>query len=271
MLTSVIIILRESLEASLLISLLAVLHLKFNFYRHWIIGAIFFSLISAFLYAKFLGTISTWFNGSGQEVFSGFELFIISLCLIYHNSYINYLFSRTHVLSKKQREKKYLLPLTISAIIIIVISITREGSEAFIYYIGINSHPEKISSMIIGGVIGGGLGLCIGILIFVSLYQLTNKNIIVVTSIIFILISSGLMLEATKSFIQAGWLIPSEALWDTSKFISESSIIGQLLYAAFFYEATPTPQEITVWSTSIVCQVILLFGIYYFYPRDKKG
>jgi high-affinity iron transporter len=270
MLDAVIIILRESLEASILISLLVVLHLKLHFYRHWMPISLLFGFACAYLYSISLSDISAWFAGSGQEVVNGFALLIISICLVCHNVYINYLVGRMKIPTNTE-VVNHSFPLVFCAILVITITMTREGSEAFVYYTGLNAHPQKAVSMIVGGIIGAGLGCCIGILIFALLYNIAYKTLIFITSFLFVLISSGMVLEATQSFIQAGWFIPHQPVWDTSSFIPESSIVGQFLYATFFYEATPTPEEISVWGIFAVAHATLIYGARHFFPSENNG
>lgn len=262
MLTTVIIILREFLEAALLISILSVLHLRLLANRNWIFAALLFGVTGAFLYAKSFTPVSEWFDGSGQEVVNGLSLLCIGLCLTIQIVGLSIFYQSQADLSI--RKKTCLLTLvSISAIFIIIMAITREGAEIFIYYSSINLQPEKASSMLIGGVIGAGLGICIGILIFVILFQLTTKNLMITMSVLLTVMTAGIASEATQSFIQAGLVMASEPVWDSSQLIPEASIGGQLLYAIFGYEATPTREEVLTWSLSVLLLSSLVAWIYF--------
>lgn len=245
MLTTLIIILREVLEAAILISLLMVLHLKFRFYRHWLGIAILSGIGGALLYASAFGDISVWFDGSGQEIVNAFLLLCVGTCLT-----IQLLLSSRYYHTLDTSRLASPLPtlmMTLTAVIIMTMAIAREGAEIIVYYSGITEQQRHSSSMIIGGIIGGGLGICIGVLSFTMLHQLAIRNLMVASSILLILITAGVMTEATQYFIQAGWVMTDEPLWNTSSFISESSVMGQLLYAVFAYEASPTQEEVMVW------------------------
>jgi len=245
MLTTVIIILREVLEAAILISLLMVLHLKFHFYRHWLSIAVLTGAGLTWLYASAFAKISLWFEGSGQEIVDAFSLLCIGTCLA-----AQLLLSAWYYQNKMNLSPSSRLPtlvLTLTAILIMTMAIAREGAEIIIYYSGINEEQRHTNSMIIGGIIGGGLGICIGVLSFTILYQLAIRNLMIVSSVLLILITAGVMTEATQYFIQAGWVITDEPIWNTSSFIPESSVTGQLLYAVFAYEASPTLEEVIVW------------------------
>jgi high-affinity iron transporter len=264
MLTTVVIILREFLEASILISLLAVLHLKLHFYRHWLSVSLVAGIITAWYYASAFAHISDWFDGSGQEVLNGISLLCIGFSLAFQ--LVVYAWHhRKPTDSSSTKSSLLTLALSITAMVIMVMAVAREGAEIIIYYSGMAETQRHSSSMLIGGIIGSGLGLCIGILSFTLLYQLAARNLMLVSSALLILITAGVMTEATQSFIQAGWVITAEPLWDTSSFIAESSVTGQLLYAVFAYEASPTLEEIMAW-----CATTLLLSGALLAMRNKK-
>jgi high-affinity iron transporter len=260
MLTTVIIILREFLEGALLLSLLAALHTKHHLYRHWMLAALLLGMIGAFFYARAIASISEYFDGRGQEIINSLSLSVIALSLGLQIAGFSFFYPDRPTTAHNNNTALHIL-LALSAMLIIIMAITREGAEIFVYYSSINIQPAKTSSMFIGGIIGVGLGICMGILIFVMLCQLTAKNLMFTTSALLILVTAGLFSEAMRSLIQAGLVAASEPLWNSSHLIPESSIAGQLLYAVFAYEATPTREELTVWlmtALSLSCMVVLI-------------
>jgi high-affinity iron transporter len=60
------------------------------------------------------------------------------------------------------------------------------------------------------------------------------------------------MLQAAGLLIQADWLSAGQPLWDTNTLLPEASIPGQVVYAVFGYEATPSLQEIIVYLGSLL-------------------
>ena len=68
LLSSVIIILREVLEAALLISVLLVLTRSLDKSFRWVLWALLAGMIGAMVYGISIDTISEWFDGVGQEV-----------------------------------------------------------------------------------------------------------------------------------------------------------------------------------------------------------
>ena len=86
LLTSVIIVLREVLEAALLISILLALSSVLGLSRRWLGWSLVFGMAGAIIYSLGVAAISDWFDGVGQEVTSAALQFLIYLLLLllYH-------------------------------------------------------------------------------------------------------------------------------------------------------------------------------------------
>ena len=52
--------------------------------------------------------------------------------------------------------------------------------------------------------------------------------------------------------VQADWLPASQPLWNSSAWLPEGSLLGQLLYALIGYEATPGPWQVGLYGASIL-------------------
>lgn len=251
MLTTVIIVLRECLEAALLISILSVLQAQYHTQRKWLAAALLLGVATAFLYARYFALIASCFDGNGQEIINAVLLLCIALGLGMQITGFSFFYHR-----------QTRLPLLAhTANLIIILAIAREGAEIFLYFSTLNTQSAKISSMLTGGIIGGGIGICMGILVFVLLSQLSPKKLFITVSLLLTLITAGITSEATQLFIQAGLIISGEPLWDTSQLVPEPSVAGQLLYAIFSYEATPTREEILVWLATVLLFSCLLLTI----------
>ena len=59
-------------------------------------------------------------------------------------------------------------------------------------------------------------------------------------------------MQASLLFIQADWLSYNMPVWDSSNIMSETSIIGQIAYAVFGYEATPSIASVFSYVFAIV-------------------
>lgn len=250
LLNSVIIILREVLEASLLISLLLVISKALHIHFRWLITAIICGFIGAALYAINLGAISEMFDYTGQEITNTILQIIIYLHLTVLIIFIHKADIQLNLDNKK-------ITFLISAPIIL--AITREGSEIFIYFSGFINNPEKVLPGSIGSFIGAGIGTSIGVLVYYGLLSRKPETFFYICKAALLLVATGILSQTIPLLIQADIINASSPVWDTSNILAEESIMGQLLYAILGYEATPAPQQIAVYIGGILFILTALF------------
>ncbi len=251
MLVTVIIFLREVLEAALILSVLLAVSFQLNLTRKWILAALAIGSIGASITAYYLGDISNLIDGTGQEVLNSTLLIVMALLI---NIICVWL---AHCFHKADGHPPFLTNIIRTILIITVgIAIMHEGSELSIYsYSFMQIHHNKLP-LILGGGLGLGVGASLGAIIYYMLINLQRRTLLITTTIILILISAGMASQAALYLIQSGWLPSQIPLWDTSQIISERSIFGQLLYALIGYEATPSPLQIMFYSAAIVIYIV---------------
>ncbi len=257
MLVTVIIFLREALEAALILSVLLAVSFQLNYSRKWILPALGIGFIGASITAYYLGDISNLLEGTGQEVMNSALLIIMTLLINIICVWISLFLFRI------RNNTAHLLTNNIRLILIINVGIVimHEGSELSIYsYSFIQTHNSNLS-LILGGGLGVGIGASLGAIIYYLLNSLQQNTLLKVAIGILMLISAGMASQAALYLIQSGWLPSQLPLWDTSHIISERSIIGQLLYALIGYEATPSPIQVSFYFAVIIFCMILIFII----------
>ncbi len=234
LLNSVIIILREVLEAALLISVLLAFSKLLNLSYRWIVWSVGMGIVGAFIYGANVSTVSGWFEGVGQEVMNALlQLGIFTLLLIFIVLAIQQ-FKRTEC-------HTHLIIIIMG--MIVSLAIIREGSEILIYLNNFTQVNDHFSAVLSGAVIGAGIGSSVGIIVYYLLCNVIPRWSVNAGIILLILIAAGMLSQASLLLIQADWLPSQLPLWNSSEFISEHSIVGQLLYAVIGYEATPTPVQ----------------------------
>ncbi|MAF83676.1 MAG: FTR1 family protein [Gammaproteobacteria bacterium] len=249
LLTSVIIVLREVLEASLIIGVLLALSNRLQSGRHWPKWSIGIGLVGAAVYAASTATVSDWLDGVGQEVINAFMQIMIFCCL----ALITLIFSK----SDKQSLANSRL-IVVLMIVSVSLSIIREGSEILIYLSSFISDRDMLQSILLGGLVGAGIGTSVGALIYYILLNINRTWLPYASISVVILIGAGMAGQASLLLIQADWLPSQAPLWDSSGLIAEDSIIGQLLYALIGYEATPTPIQATAYFGGLLLPLALI-------------
>lgn len=249
LLNAVIIILREVIEASLIISLFLAFSQIFNHSRAWLLKALCLGVISAAIYAVNIGVVSQWFDGVGQEVINASIQIIIYLVLL--------TFLIIAMRPDSQLNKSLLTAMMMTGVIFATV---REGSEIIIYIHGFVTVPELFQSVLLGSAIGAGIGISIGVCIYYILLNMPINISVRVGYVLTVLLAGSMISQSIQQLTQADWVISQYPIWDTSTWISEHSITGQLLYALVGYEATPTGLQVTAYLSALF--IILLFSGY---------
>ncbi len=231
-LNSVILILQETLEAALLISvLLAFIHrLKSN--AIWLTSGLAIGFLGAVTYGKNIGDISELFNYAGQEVFNAsMQAAIVILMLLAIVLYARFIRTRKPLHASK---------FSVFAAAIVALAVTREGSEIYIYLAGAFSYTEFVLPTLTGSAIGIGIGMSMGVLFYYTINAFSVRRAYFIGLIVLSFIAGNMASQAILLLTQADWLPTTAVLWDTSGLLSERSLIGRLLYGLIGYEATPS-------------------------------
>ena len=147
-LSAVIIILREVLEAALLLSLLvSTTRLMAQSFRGIIAGFL-LGMAGAVSATLLVDVISESFDGVGQEVFNAVLLVVIVLLLI--------VYSAALVRRAATGNGPGSMLLLVSCLAV-ALAITREGTEIIIFVYGFASDPAEMLPVLVGGAIGAGI------------------------------------------------------------------------------------------------------------------
>lgn len=257
MLVTVIIFLREVLEAALILSILLSVTFQMKLSRTWILPALGIGFIGASVTAYYLGDISSLFEGTGQEVMNSILLIVMVLLINIICIWLSqFIFNPSNSLSViSTNTVRWVLIFNVG------LAIMHEGSEISIYsYSFIQTHQNNLS-LILGGGLGLGIGVSLGAIVYYLLINLQQRVLFKVVICALLLISSGMASQAALYLIQAGWLPSQLPLWDTSNIISERSIVGQLLYALIGYEATPSPLQVSCYFAVIIICIVSILAV----------
>ena len=251
LLNSVIIVLREVLEAALLLSVFLASARLLAIRNRWVVSASAVGIIGAAVYGYSLGPISEWFDGVGQEVCNAllqFGAFAFLAAVVFQMP--------RRISSSQTSPAKIVLLMAVTA----ALAIAREGAEVLIYQSGFWGVGNFTSAVAIGSVIGACIGFSVGVLIYYLLLAQPVRFALSTTLTLLTLIAAGMASQATRLLIQADWISSSGALWDTSAVLSERSLPGQLLYALIGYESSPSAPEVVAYLGAATVIVAMYFS-----------
>jgi high-affinity iron transporter len=248
LLSSVILVLREVLEAALLFSLLMALSKRLGISYRWVVVALITGLLGAAIYGFNIDRVSGLFDGVGQEVVNAALQIVIYflLCAL--------------VIIAMRRYQGDAVPgqlVTVLMAISVMLAVVREGSEIMIYLSGFLQVKDLLVPVLAGSVIGAGIGLSVGAVFYFALLTIEQRAAVIAGGVLLCLVAAGMASQATQLLIQADWLPSQYPVWDSSWLISEQTVGGQLLYALVGYEATPTPLQLFMYCASL----LLILGI----------
>jgi high-affinity iron transporter len=253
---SAIIVFRESLEAALLIGIIAAATRGLAHRNRWLVIGIAAGVLGSLVVALLTESIAQLAGGSGQEIFKATILGIAVLMIGWHNiwmaSHGKEMANKAKSIGGAIRNGKQEL----SAIAIaIALTVLREGSETALFLQGMAaSAPGNSSSVMLGGLIGLLAGAALGIVTYFGLLRIPLRRFFSVTSGLLLLLAAGLAGQMAKFLIQAD-IIPSLAtpLWDTSWLLPVTSGLGSALSILLGYEAQPSGMQVIFYVTTFVC------------------
>ena len=248
LINSVIIILREVLEAVLMLSVLMAVSRVFGLGIRWAAFAIGLGIVGASLYAASMQSVSEWLDGVGQEVVDA------SLQLLTFAALCGCVFLLVRAWGRRGQSADTLVRLMTAAT---AIAITREGAEIFVFVSGFLGSEFFLTGVASGSLIGAAIGCSIGALFYYLLLEQPQRRLLPLTSVLLVLIGCGMSAQAVRLLIQADFLSAAEPLWDTSFIVREQSLPGQLLYALVGYEASPSAIEVAVYAASLATMLAL--------------
>lgn len=256
LLNAIIIVLRETLEAGILMSVLLTVGRQLEIQGRWFAVALVAGISGAFLYARYLGAISQWFDYAGQEVVNAvlqYSLYwcLVVICVLSFNWQKLPLTASRHVMA-------FFLALSV------VLACIREGSEIMIFFLGYLTDQDVMVKAITSGFVGLMIGVSVGALCYYIIMMQGKKVSRIIQLSLMMLVAGGMVIQATQLLVQVDWLPSTEPVWNTGFLLSESSIVGQLVYAIFGYEASPTRIEALMYTGSLFLIPVIVIGVHYY-------
>lgn len=252
-LNAVVIVLQEILEAALMLSLLLAFVRYFNLVnggaallrRDWVLLSIVFGILLAWIYSHNFSRISDSFDYVGLEITNASIHTVSCACLVS----LAWLFP---VKKSDAYSTNRLFGLILCMVSVVVLAILREGSEIMQFGGGILGQGEAGLPIFYGGVVGAGIGVSTGVLLYYALTGLSIDGSLKACVLLLALTAGNMASQAILLLNQADWLPFTPTAWDTSALLGESSVLGQLAYALIGYEATPSILQVVAYLLGLI-------------------
>jgi len=254
-----IIVLREVIEAGLIVGIVLAATRGVTSRGWWIAGGVAAGLAGAGIVAVFAGAIAQLFAGYGQELFNASILLVAVGMLAWHNAWMakHGRELAAEVKSVGQAVASGSRPLTALAVVC-GIAVLREGSEVVLFLYGVVLSGASGLSLLAGGLLGVVGGAAVTGLSYLGLVVIPQRYIFKVTGWLITLIAAGLAAQAVFYLNAAGVLtLWSNQLWDTSGILSQTSIFGLLLHTLVGYIDRPTAMQLVAYAATIATMATL--------------
>lgn len=246
MIGAAIVLLREVVEAALIIGIVLAATRHVPRRSLFVAGGVVIGLLGAVLVAGLASRIAGALAGMGQEIFNATVLLTASAMLAWHNLWMKSHGAQIAADMKSlggevTRGDRPLLLL----LIVVALAVLREGSEVVLFLYGIAAGGAGVTQMLAGGLLGLAGGAAVGALLYFGLLSIPTRHLFTVIGWMLLLLAAGMASQAAGYLVQAGKLPAlADPLWDTSTLLPSDGIVGQMLHALIGYVDRPSGMQV---------------------------
>ena len=254
MLAALVIVFREAMEAGLIVGIVMAATRDVPGRTPMVALGVIAGVAGACIVAAFAGEIGALFDGVGQEVFQATVLTLAVLMLGWHTIWMSAQGRKTaqemRALGASVRDGSRSL---VALSVVIGVAVLREGAEIVLFLYGITAGGDaSAGSMAIGGALGVVGGAALAWLMYRGLLTIPAHRLFSVTSALIMLVAAGLASQAIGMFQRAGYVaVLDQPLWDTSRLLSESSLLGKVLHTLVGYTDQPDGLQLITYGLTL--------------------
>lgn len=126
------------------------------------------------------------------------------------------------------------------------------GANFMVYITGFWSQSGALMPQLIGTVLGLGICVSMGILLYFLVLYLDQKLSRYSSTTLLLCYGAGQLMHASTLLLQIDWLPAAAPVWDMDHFIKSGSEIGHLFSAFFGYIASPTLSQLLIYAVALL-------------------
>lgn len=254
MIASLVITLREGLEAALIVGIvLSVLRRLGQTERRrtvWlgVLAAIIVS-IGAGLALNALGVA---FAGRGEAIFEGLAMLLAAGVLTWMIFWMQRQGRQIQVELESDVRRAIVRGSAWALFSLSFVAVVREGIETVLFLTAATLSTSPAQTLL-GGALGLAAAIVLGWLMFAAGKRLDMRLFFRVTSLLLILFAAGLAAHGVHELQEANLLpVLIEHVWDINPILDEGSTAGAFLKALFGYNGNPSLLEVVTYSVYLV-------------------
>jgi high-affinity iron transporter len=263
-LATLVIFLREGVEASMIVAiLLAYLNRlgKREYFRDVFLGVGAALLLATAAGVVVYTTVRSYDGTRGQTIFETATYLLAAAVLTYMTFWMR---NHARSISSELRSRadaamdgKARWGLALLAFQ----AVGREGLETVVFTLAIIFSTSPASA-VSGALIGLAGSLVIAFVIYRLGHKLNLGSFFTVIGVLLMVFAAGLLADAVQNMQELGWLpVLNLPMWHTGQLLSQDSALGDVLHSFFGYSDAPTPLQLLVYVGYLVIVIAAYLGL----------
>ncbi|MGD2156405.1 MAG: FTR1 family protein [Anaerolineales bacterium] len=260
MLPSLLLALREGLEAALIIGIVlgALQKIQRSDLKATVWRGVGSAALLSVLTAIALNLVGASLEGTAEEIYEGITMLLAAGVL----TWMVFWMQRQAQTIKSELEgdvRRAILQNGGWALFSLAfLAVLREGVELALFLTA-TTLTSTAQQTLIGALLGLAIAMVLGWLLFASTVKLNLRRFFQVTSALLLLFAAGLVAHGVHEFNEVGWIPPIiEHVWNINPILDENSTIGMLLKALFGYNGNPSLSEVIAYVVYAAAIIITL-------------
>jgi high-affinity iron transporter len=264
MLATLVIFLREGVEASMIVAILLAYLNRIGKREHF--RDVFMGVGAALILATAGGviayeTIRSYDGSRVQTVFETITFLVAATVLTYMTFWMR---NHARSLSRELRARaeaaldgraRWGLGLLAFQ------AVGREGLETVVFTLAI-IFSTSVAGALTGAVIGLAGALGIAFVIYRLGHRLNLARFFTVIGMLLMIFAAGLLADSVENLQQLGWLpVLDQPMWHSASLLSENSALGDVLHSFFGYSDAPTPLQLLVYVGYLAIVAVAFLGL----------
>lgn len=264
MLATLVIFLREGVEASMIVAILLAYLNRIGRRDHF--RDVFVGVGAALALATAGGviayeTIRSYDGSRAQTIFETITFLLAAVVLTYMTFWMR---SHARSLSAELRARtdaaldgRARLGLALLAFQ----AVGREGLETVVFTLAI-VFSVSAGGALAGAVIGLAGALTIAFVIYRLGHRLNLSRFFTVIGILLMVFAAGLLADAVQNLQELGWLpVLNSPLWHSGRFLSQESAFGDVMHSFFGYSDAPTILQLLIYVCYLAVVIVAYLGL----------
>jgi high-affinity iron transporter len=140
-------------------------------------------------------------------------------------------------------------------------AVGREGLETVIFTLAI-VFSASAAGALSGALIGLACSLVIAFMIYKAGHKMNLGRFFTVIGVLLMVFAAGLLADSIQNLQELGWLpVLTTPLWHSARLLSEDSAIGDVLHSFFGYSDAPTPLQLVGYVAYLAVAVAVYLGV----------